>query len=199
MIVRNMKPEDIDKVILVANSAFLNEELYKWAIPNVSERTDFIKTFFQFRLKNAFGKNIMQVAIDDTGEIVGAGVWIPPIEEEKSRGTSSDFDEMLSKFSNDIRERCYKLISTVMEAENYFTQPYWFLAPVFVSKKMQGKGIGSLIIRSQLKKIDETHFPCILVTQEKNNIPIYENYGFKVAVEVPIGQSELISYGMIRK
>jgi hypothetical protein len=40
--------------------------------------------------------------------------------------------------------------------------------------------------------------PCILVTQEENNIPIYAKYGFEVAVEIPIN-TKIKSYGMIRK
>ncbi|AEF80967.1 GNAT family N-acetyltransferase [Leadbettera azotonutricia] len=199
MTIRNMEPEDIDEVLSVADSAFFNEELYKWTTPNDNDRTDFIKTFFQYRLKNAFEEKIMQVAIDDIGKIAGAAVWVPPIKEKNNGEKSFDFEEMISRFSNDIRERCYKFVSTVIKAENYFTQPYWDLGPVFVNKRMQGKGIASLLIRSQLKKIDETHSPCILVTQEKNNIQIYEKYGFKVAIKIPIEESRLISYGMIRK
>jgi predicted N-acetyltransferase YhbS len=199
MTIRDMEPRDIDEVLSVADSAFFDEELYKWTIPSDNERTDFIKTFFQYRLKNAFGEKVMQVAVDDIGEIAGAAVWVPPIKEENNGGKSSDFEGMISRFSNDIRERCYKFVSTVTEAESHFTQPYWVLAPVFVNKEMQGKGIASLLIRNQLINIDETHLPCILVTQEINNISIYEKYGFKVVVEVPIGESGLISYGMLRK
>jgi ribosomal protein S18 acetylase RimI-like enzyme len=63
---------------------------------------------------------------------------------------------------------------------------------------MQGKGIASLLIRRQLKIIDDSHLPCILVTQEENNISIYERYGFKIGIEIPIDIG-IMSYGMIRK
>jgi predicted GNAT family N-acyltransferase len=54
------------------------------------------------------------------------------------------------------------------------------------------------LIRKQLKTIGSEHLPCILVTQEENNIPIYERFGFKVAIELPI-DSGIMSYGMILK
>ncbi|GHT27300.1 hypothetical protein FACS18942_06380 [Planctomycetales bacterium] len=200
MIIRNMETKDLDKVLSIADSAFFNEELYKWTAPNDIERTVFIKAFFQFRLKDAFGKKTMQVAVDDLGEIAGAAIWEPPIQEDNDgEGIPPAFEEMLSKFGNDIREHCYQFITTVLKIESYFFQPYWTLSPIFICKKMQGKGIASLLIRNQLKKIDEKHLPCVLVTQEKNNIPIYEKYGFKTAIKVPIGESDIISYGMIRK
>jgi predicted N-acetyltransferase YhbS len=199
MLIRTMEKEDIYEVLAVAESAFFDEELYKWVVPNNNERGALIKAFFQFRLEAGFNKRVMAVAVDDKKKIAGAAVWIPPVEDENSnKGNSPDFNGYLSKFNNGIRERCYKFIGTVREAEEFFVKPYWTLAPIFVHKEMQGKGIASLLINSQLKIIDSKHLPCILVTQEENNIPIYERYGFKVAVELPVGAG-IVSYGMIRK
>jgi predicted N-acetyltransferase YhbS len=65
---------------------------------------------------------------------------------------------------------------------------------------MQGKGIGSALIRDPLKKIDGQGIPCVLVTQEEKNIRIYERFGFKTAITIPIDEKAgLASYGMIRE
>jgi hypothetical protein len=194
-----MEKEDIYEVLSVAESAFFDEKLYKWTVPNNNERVTFIKGFFQFRLEAGFGKRLMEVVVDDTKKIIGAAIWVPPVEDENNnKGTSPGFDEFLSNFNNDARERCYKFIGTVREAENFFIKPYWTLAPIFIRKEMQGKGIGSLLIRKQLKIIDSEHLSCVLVTQGENNIPIYERFDFKVAIELPI-DTGIMSYGMIRK
>jgi predicted N-acetyltransferase YhbS len=196
MVIRNMEKADINEVLAVAESAFFDEKLYKWAVLNNSERGAFIKGFFQFRLEAGFGTRFMKVAIDDSKKIIGAAIWIPPVED-KVKGDSSNFEKFLSKFNNDVRDRCNKFINTVKEAENSFFRPHWTLAPVFIHKEMQGKGVASLLIRKQLETIDNEHLPCILVTQEENNIPIYERYGFKVTIELPI-DTGIMSYGMIR-
>ncbi|MDR1374897.1 MAG: GNAT family N-acetyltransferase [Treponema sp.] len=196
---RAMEKEDIYEVLSVAESAFSDEKLYKWTVPNSNERSIFIKKFFQFRLEAGFGKNLMEVAVDDTKKIAGVAIWIPPVEDENSNeGIPPDFDKIFLNINNDVRERCYKFIGTVIKAENFFVKPYWTLAPIFIHKEMQRKGIASLLIKKQLKIIDDKHLPCILVTQEENNIPIYERYGFEVAVELSIDVG-IMSYGMIRK
>jgi GNAT superfamily N-acetyltransferase len=141
----------------------------------------------------------MEVAVDDTEKIAGVAIWIPPVENKNNNeGIPPDFDKIFLNINNDIRERCYKFIGTVVEAENFFPKPYWTLSPIFIHKEMQKKGIASLLMKKQLKIIDDKHLPCILVTQEENNIPIYERYGFKVAVELSIDVG-IMSYGMIRK
>jgi GNAT superfamily N-acetyltransferase len=194
-----MEKEDIHEVVSVASAAFFEEKLYKWTVPNNNERDIFIKGFFQYRIEAGLGKKFMEVVVDDSNKIIGAAIWVPPIDgEDKDNGKSPGFEQFFSKFNNTIRERCYKFIGTVIEAENSFTQPYWMLAPIFIHKEMQGKGIASLLIRNQLKIIDVKCLPCVLVTQEENNIPIYERYGFKVAIELPI-DTGIMSYGMIRK
>jgi hypothetical protein len=64
----------------------------------------------------------MEVVVDDTKKIIGAAIWVPPVEDENNnKGTSRGFDEFLSNFNNDTRERCYKFIGTVREAENFLS------------------------------------------------------------------------------
>jgi hypothetical protein len=201
MFIKNLKKEDFNEVLTVAESAFFEEKLYKWTVPNESERGAFIKGFFQFRLESGFGKRVMEVAIDNSKKIMGVAVWVPPVlenDKENVPQSKSPFMNFISKFNDDIQKRCFKFINTVEEAEKIFDKPYWILAPVFVKREMQGKGVASFLIRSRLKLIDMKRLPCILVTQEENNIPIYAKYGFEVAVEVPIN-TKIKSYGMIRK
>ncbi|MDR1249236.1 MAG: GNAT family N-acetyltransferase [Treponema sp.] len=201
MFIKNLEKEDFNEVLSVAESAFFEEELYKWTVPNASERGAFIKNFFQFRLESGFGKRLMEAAINDSKKIMGVAVWVPPVLEndrEDILQSKSLFMNFISKFSDDIQERCFQFINTVEEAEKNFDKPYWILAPVFVKKEMQGKEVASFLIRSRLKLIDMKRLPCILVTQEENNIPIYTKYGFEVAVEAPVN-TKIKSYGMIRK
>ncbi|MDR1641226.1 MAG: GNAT family N-acetyltransferase [Clostridiales bacterium] len=204
MIARKMEREDADKVATVAASAFLEEKLYKWTAEDENERQAFLEGFFKFRLEAGYGTRVMDVAVDDSNEIVGAAIWVPP-SKEAAEGPSFDFNRFMSIFggflstlSSNTAKRCYKFMLTVVEAESFFTQPCWCLAPIFVLKKWQGKGVASLLMRRQLEKIDEEHLPCILVTQEEGNIPIYERFGFAVGVKVEI-DTGLVSYGMIRE
>jgi hypothetical protein len=47
MFIKNLEKEDFNEVLAIAESAFFDEKLYKWTVPNEFERSAFIKGFFQ--------------------------------------------------------------------------------------------------------------------------------------------------------
>jgi GNAT superfamily N-acetyltransferase len=199
MIIRDMDKNDMEKVLATVVSAFFDERLYKWTVPIDTERSDFIRIFFQYRLEKEYGKKFIKVAEDKDGSITGAAIWSPPAPGEAG-GNSAVFRQVFADYDSGISDRCIHFIDTVLEALEFFHQPLWELGPLFVRKETRGKGIGSLLIRDHLKEIDDKGIPCVLVTQEEKNIRIYERFGFKTAITVPIDEKAgLASYGMIRE
>jgi predicted N-acetyltransferase YhbS len=198
MIIRDMDKDDVEKVLATAVSAFFDERLYKWTLPLDTERSNFIRRFFQFRLERDYGKKVIKVA-EDEGGIAGVAIWSPP-EPDAAEVDLSVFRQVFAGYDSSIGDRCIHFIGTVIEVLNSFHQPLWELGPLFVRKEMQGKGIGSALIRDHLKEIDAQDIPCALVTQEEKNIKIYERFGFKTSITIPIDEkAALASYGMIRE
>ena len=47
----------------------------------------------------------------------------------------------------------------------------------------QGLGLGSLLLRAGLSRVDQDGVECHLFTEESRNVPLYQRYGFEIAVD----------------
>lgn len=61
--------------------------------------------------------------------------------------------------------------------------PHWHLGPVGVQREMQGKGIGSLLLREFCRMVDDEGVAAWLETDNEINVSFYRKHGFEVAAE----------------
>jgi len=76
---------------------------------------------------------------------------------------------------------------------------HWFLQTIGVDPVFQGKGYASALLKAMLVRMDEEHLPCYLDTQNGDNVPIYQHYGFKVIEQVVIPGTEISHWAMLRE
>ncbi|MFC1919993.1 GNAT family N-acetyltransferase [Chloroflexota bacterium] len=76
--------------------------------------------------------------------------------------------------------------------------PHWFLQTISVDPDHQGKGYASSLLRPILARIDEEGLPCYLETLDKQDVSIYEHFGFKVVHESIVPKTELTNWAMLR-
>jgi ribosomal protein S18 acetylase RimI-like enzyme len=76
---------------------------------------------------------------------------------------------------------------------------HWFLQMIGVKPEFQGKGYGARLIRPVLERIDKQGLACYLETQDTQDVPIYEHYGFRIIDESLIPGTDLISRAMLRE
>jgi ribosomal protein S18 acetylase RimI-like enzyme len=75
---------------------------------------------------------------------------------------------------------------------------HWFLQCIGVDHKLQGRGYASSLLRPMLKRIEEEGLPCYLETLEKQNVQLYEHFGFKVVEESKVPGTNLTNWAMLR-
>ena len=75
---------------------------------------------------------------------------------------------------------------------------HWFLQCIGVDHKFQGRGYGSKLLRPMLKRIEEEGLPCYLETLEKQNVRLYEHFGFKLVEESNVPGTNLTIWAMLR-
>jgi ribosomal protein S18 acetylase RimI-like enzyme len=59
-------------------------------------------------------------------------------------------------------------------------EPHWYLPWLGVDPALQGRGLGSLMLKHTLRRVDETGLPAYLESSNPKNIPLYERLGFEV-------------------
>jgi ribosomal protein S18 acetylase RimI-like enzyme len=65
-------------------------------------------------------------------------------------------------------------------------EPHWHLGPVGVERHLQGRGIGSALLRAFLERIATDRSAAYLETDKWENVRFYERFGFAVAIEAPV-------------
>ena len=76
---------------------------------------------------------------------------------------------------------------------------HWFLQTIGVDPVFQGKGYADILLKAMLARMDQEHLPCYLDTQNGENVPIYQHYGFKVIEQVVIPSTGISHWAMLRE
>ena len=70
---------------------------------------------------------------------------------------------------------------------------------VGVLPERQGRGIGKKLMTRAWEVVDAHKTPCYLETQNINNVPIYQKFGFEVVSDKELPNGELHNWGMLRE
>ena len=82
--------------------------------------------------------------------------------------------------------------------ETYTNHVDWYLYNLSVSRKAQGKGIASKLMRPMLQFCDMENMVCYLETNKESNVSLYQHYGFQLAEQKLIPKSNVMHYAMTR-
>ena len=76
---------------------------------------------------------------------------------------------------------------------------HFYIMTVGVLPERQGMGVGKRLMAKALEIVDTSATPCFLETQNKNNVPIYQRFGFEVVSDKEIPKGGLHNWGMWRQ
>ena len=82
--------------------------------------------------------------------------------------------------------------------EKYTAHEDWYLYNLSVSRKAQGKGIASKLMRPMLEFCYRKNTVCYLETNKDSNVAIYQHYGFKLQEQKFLPKSKVMHYAMTR-
>ena len=119
------------------------------------------------------------------GPVEASAIWLPPslirTEEQRDR---AGLTAVVSAFSDGARAR-YDAVGQDHDRVRGAAQsvPHWYLVLIGVDPARQGLGLGSLLLRAGLSRVDQDGVECHLFTEQSRNVPLYQRYGFEIAVE----------------
>jgi len=110
----------------------------------------------------------------------GGSIWLPP-------GVHLDDDELSHTFADIPEERLETVLETLAKFSEYHPdEDHWYLAFIGVDPSKQGQGIGSLILKETLKKVDEDGLVAYLESSNPMNMSLYERHGFETVGRIEI-------------
>lgn len=105
----------------------------------------------------------------------------------------------LAKLGSEIGKRFndYEQFNTGIHAE-VIKGPHQYIMFVGVDPHKQGQGLGSQLMRPVLELAKAVNKPTYLETHDKRNVEIYYRYGFTLAGEYQLPNSDIMLYSMLK-
>jgi GNAT superfamily N-acetyltransferase len=158
--------------------AFAADPVERWLYPE-SER--YLAYFPKFLA--AFGGGAFdEQTVWKLGEFSAVALWLPP-------GTEPDGDAITSVLADSVapgqHDDTFAVLSQMDQAHP--TYPHWYLPWFGVDVAMQGRGLGSQLMKPCLGIVDASSLPAYLETPNPRTIRFYERLGFEVTGQAQAG------------
>lgn len=164
------------KVLSTVLMGFSADPFVRWIYPEAGNYMNFISAF------NArWGK-----AVDtNTAYVVegfkGTALWLPPNIEADEEAFVKEIEQ------NVLIEKQESLFKILEELEKYHPEvPCWYLPIIAVDPHYQNNGIGSLLMKHALEKIDSDGLPAYLESSNPRNMSLYKRYGFETMGQIKV-------------
>ena len=111
----------------------------------------------------------------------GAAIWFPPnyVVEFDAIG------ETLKDLPQDSQKDIFQYFN---EFEKNRPKDAWYLEYLGVDPNKHSLGLGSLLLKNSLNKIDDLHQPAYLESSNPRNMSLYERHGFETLTEIQFGE-----------
>ncbi len=147
-----------------------------WDMRQDSRRRWALRRYFNFVLEDA----IEEGEVYAIKNYESCSVWYPPgkgLLEASHEAYKDLLPEMLSWSGKDRLDRIFEVIRIFVE--NRPRRPHYYLEYLAVAPEYQGRGLGSLLLRSKLALINEECAYAYLENSNERNTPLYSRYGLE--------------------
>lgn len=192
--------EKIISAAKVMSRAFQQEPFNVYTLPDNEERREKLHHSFEFMLQ--YGTLFGEV-YTTSQNLEGIAIWLPFWEAEmKARKIrKAGFNIFYTKMGEQYFKRVEICENHIVLLHKRHTADFshWYIGPMGVDPRHQGKGYASKLFRPKLAQCEEQNIPCYLETHDEQNVPIYQHLGFDVVEEGIIPGTNLPIWAMLRK
>lgn len=179
--------------------AFDGDELYAALFPALERRRAVLPPLMAFRVR--YGVLYGEVyATSPALEAVAVWIWGEKSFMTPWRSLRAGGLALYAKIGRDAARRLENVERYVTTLHRrHAPAPHWHLSPVAVDSPHQGKGLARRLLTAMFARLDREGLPCFLETQSAVNVAIYERYGFAVAEEGTIPETDVRHWAMLRE
>ncbi len=182
--VRTITKDERDKADDIFTLAFVDDPVLRWIMADGSL---YLKNLgaAQFALGGRALEHGTGHCLDDFS---AAAFWLPP-------GVEVDEAAMGAVIERVATEKVRGDLFGIVEQMGQFhpNEPHWYLAVLGVDVHRQGKGLGAMLMKHALARIDGEGLPAYLESSNPRNIPFYERHGFEVMGRIQSGKSPVVT------
>lgn len=181
-VVRRSAAADQPAISRVLAGAFADDPVCAWTIPGAARRRAILPALFA--LFAAAYQPLGTSDVVEDGGVVGAALWAPP-------GTHAVTDADAEAFAAAIAHVCGPDSGRMLEAvalleEQHPAADCYYLDLLGVDPAHHGRGLGSALLSSALRRCDAEGSPAYLDATSPRNRRLYARHGFAVVGEITL-------------
>jgi GNAT superfamily N-acetyltransferase len=179
-VLRRATLEDVHHLKAVLAEAFFEDPVFGWLMPEDSKRRARLRRYFGIELRRfALARGRVWTRSDLTGAALSLppGAWRPPVRVSLLEGSA--FGIHVSRAAR---------LGAAMEWHHVHKRHY-YVRDVGVHPDIQGKGLGSALLRPTLDRCDREGLPAYLEASSERSAALYERLGFQLTDELRIAGS----------
>ncbi len=180
--VRKIGASDVERVSDVLGRAFDDDPFANWMAQQDERRAERIRHSMKValtRMTMPFGECYT------TNEVQGAALWTPP--GKWKLGLLQQLLLMPSIVKTTGLRRVPAVMGGISAVEKKHPHPpHYYLMVLGTEPSLQGKGIGTQLMRPVLERCDREGAPAYLESSKERNLPLYERNGFRVTEEMTV-------------
>jgi GNAT superfamily N-acetyltransferase len=183
---RPARKADVRELSHTLARAFYDDPVMSWLLPDEKSRTAQLSRLFKAVTRHHhLGHGAVEVACEsdrDGLDVGAAALWNPPHEWQESRwGQFAMMPTFIRVFGrHSTRGRAVQELMKRLHPE----EPHWYLAVIGSDPSVRGKGLGQVLMRSRLDRVDAEHAPAYLESSKYQNLAYYQRFGFEVTDEI---------------
>jgi GNAT superfamily N-acetyltransferase len=180
---RQATVEDVPRLRSVLAEAFYDDPVLGWLMPDERKRRARLRRFYGIELRHlALPHGQIWTTSDLTGAalIMPPGAWRVPLQATLMEGSA--FGVHLLRAAR---------LGAAMEWRHArdVREPHYYVRDIGVYPDMQGKGLGSALMRPTLERCDRKGLPAYLEASSERSAALYGRLGFRLAGELSVGGS----------
>jgi GNAT superfamily N-acetyltransferase len=177
---RRARAEDVQRLKAVLAEAFFEDPIFSWLMPEDAKRPARLRRYFGIELRHlALARGRVWTTDDLAGAALSLppGAWRSPLRVTLLEGSA--FGIHLSRAAR---------MGAAIEWR-HARERHYYVRDVGVHPDMQGKGLGSALLRPTLERCDREGLPAYLEASSERNAALYERHGFRITGELRVGGS----------
>jgi ribosomal protein S18 acetylase RimI-like enzyme len=180
--VRRATLDDVPRLSRLFAAVFADDPVFSWLTRAGRSRHTALERFF---LKVLNSRTIPDGETWLAANGLAAAAWIPPYSPVQTPSLLDD----LSMFPTILRLTGVQRLArgaamAVAMSDAHPGQPCFYLAFIAVAPRLQGSGLGSLLLERTLARVDAARAPAYLENSNPRNLKLYERAGFSVTREI---------------
>lgn len=156
--------------------------VFRWMSPDDDHRRSILPAFFELAT-GMFARHDELWCVDHP--IGGGAIWSPAGVEPMSDDDGALFEARTAEITGPDADRWFEVIA-LLDGNHPHHTDHDYLWLLGVHPDLQGRGLGSAMIRAVLDRADREGVPAYLEATSRGNRRLYERHGFVVAGELSI-------------